>query len=130
MNWASRNGFDKVDSVNELDSRKQLIDDVYGELTDIANYENKINLGASTMPGGSGKSKFSFDDGENGFEIKKKSKEFIQTLIFYNPFFLLIFFIRCKCPQHRINCRNFCNKRIVWRRNYNYIIIFWMKIVN
>lgn len=69
--------FDTVDAANEVDSRKQLTDEAYGELTKIDNYPNKVEAGAETIPGGGGKSKFSFgDDKGNGFEIKK-SKEFV-----------------------------------------------------
>ncbi|MCE2505905.1 MAG: hypothetical protein J4F36_05455 [Nitrosopumilaceae archaeon] len=34
--------FDNIEAVNELDSRKQLTDDAYGELTGIENYPNKV----------------------------------------------------------------------------------------
>ncbi len=68
--------FDKVEAVNELDSRKQLTDEAYGELIGVENYKNKVNADADTIPGGSGKSKFNFGDEKNSFEIKKKNREF------------------------------------------------------
>ena len=68
--------FDKVEAVNELDSRKQLTDQAYGELTGLENYPNKVEAGAETIPGGGGKSKFSFgDENGNSFEMKKKTSK-------------------------------------------------------
>lgn len=68
--------FDKIEAVNDLDSRKQLTDAAYGEMAGIENYVNKIEADAEVTPGGEGKSKFQFgDDKGNNFEIKKR-KEF------------------------------------------------------
>lgn len=67
--------YDKVEAVNELDSRKQLTDTAYGELLGIENYTGKVESGAETIPGGSGGGKsFKFGDKDSGFEIKNNSK--------------------------------------------------------
>ena len=68
--------FDKIEAVNDLDSRKQLTDVSYGEMAGIDNYQNKVEADAEVTPGGEGKSEFKFgDDQGNQFEIKKR-KEF------------------------------------------------------
>ena len=68
--------FDKIEAVNELDSRKQLTDNAYGEMAGIENYTNKIEADAEVTPGGTGPGNFKFgDDKGNNFEIKKQ-KEF------------------------------------------------------
>lgn len=68
--------FDKVEAVNDLDSRKQLTDVAYGELLGIDNYTGKVESGAETIPGGAGGGgkSFSFGDKENSFKIKDTSK--------------------------------------------------------
>ena len=68
--------FDKVEAVNEVDSRKELSDESYGELIGIENYKNKVVPDAQTTPGGSGKNKMTFGDSKNSFELKKKQREF------------------------------------------------------
>lgn len=69
--------FDRVEAVNELDSRRQLTDDAYGEMLGLQNYISKVVPTAQTTPGGSGGKKFRFaDDKGNKFEIKKQNKEF------------------------------------------------------
>ena len=61
---------DKVDAVNELDSRHQLSDSAYGEFAGIENYQNKVEPNSEVMPGGDNK-KFKFGEKGQGFEIKK-----------------------------------------------------------
>ena len=64
--------FDKIEAVNELDARRQLSDDAYGELVGIENYQNKVDQNSEVNPGGGGK-KMKIGDGEGGsLEIKKK----------------------------------------------------------
>ena len=46
--------FDKIESVNEVDSRKQLTDEAYGEMSGIDSYVTKVEEDAITMPGGFG----------------------------------------------------------------------------
>lgn len=62
--------YDKIQSVNLLDSRKQLTDEAYGELAGIDNYQNKVEAGAQTIPGGGANKKMQFGSGE-GFQISK-----------------------------------------------------------
>ena len=67
--------FDKIEAVNELDSRKQLTDNAYGEMAGIENYTNKIEADAEVTPGGNGPGNFKFgDDKGNKFEIKKRKE--------------------------------------------------------
>lgn len=67
--------YDKVEAVNELDSRKELEDKAYGELLGIDNYTGKVKSDAQTIPGGSGGGKsFKFGDENKSFEIKNTSK--------------------------------------------------------
>ena len=69
--------FDKIEAVNELDSRKQLSDKAYGELAGVDNYAGKVDPDAETMPGGDSKNSFKFGDEKgSSFEMKKKTKEF------------------------------------------------------
>ncbi|MBL4818009.1 MAG: hypothetical protein JKY15_02080 [Deltaproteobacteria bacterium] len=49
--------FDKIEAVMDLDSRKQLKDEDFGELAGIENYVDKVEEGAETTPGGSGDGK-------------------------------------------------------------------------
>ena len=66
--------FDKVEAVNEIDSRKQLTDIQYGKLLGLINYSGMVETDAETTPGGSGSSK-GLDLG-NGSKLSiKKSKE-------------------------------------------------------
>ena len=55
--------FDKIEAVNELDSRKQLKDEYYGELAGIENYQGKVEEDAETKPGGAGGKGIEFKDG-------------------------------------------------------------------
>ena len=67
--------FDKVEAVNEIESRKELSDNAYGELVGLQNYANKVKADAETHPGGSGgDSKFKFGDGAGNDITMKKSK--------------------------------------------------------
>lgn len=73
--------FDKIEAVLLVDSRKQLKDKAFGELSGIEDYTGKIETGAETMPGGSSSSTFKFgadDKGKGGFEIKDNSKGSIK----------------------------------------------------
>lgn len=66
--------FDKIEAVNNLDSRKQLTDEAYGDLAGIDGYKNKVEADAIVTPGGSGGGKtFKFGDEKNGFEIKNRT---------------------------------------------------------
>ncbi len=66
--------YDKVEAVNNLDSRHQLTDVAYGDMLGIDNYVGMIESGAETMPGGNGGGKsFKFGDNNKGFEIKDTS---------------------------------------------------------
>lgn len=63
--------FDRIQAVNDLDSRKQLTDEAYGELAGVENYTNKVMKDAPVTPGGSGGgNKFKFGDDKSGFEIR------------------------------------------------------------
>ena len=63
---------DRIEAVNEVDSRKQLTDEAYGELASIDNYEGKVDTDAETVPGGDQK-KMSIPDGQGGeTQIKQK----------------------------------------------------------
>ena len=71
--------YDKVEAVNELDSRKQLTDVSYGELLGIENYTGKVETDAQTIPGGSGGGKsFSFGDDQNS--CAKPLNDFLNYL--------------------------------------------------
>jgi len=65
--------FDKVEAVNEIDSRKQLTDAEYGKLMGLINYSGMVESDAETIPGGGGKNKMSFG-GEGEKITMKKSK--------------------------------------------------------
>ena len=63
---------DKIEAANELDARRQLTDEAYGELVGIENYQNKVDENSQVTPGGNGK-KMKVGDGEGGsLEIKQK----------------------------------------------------------
>jgi len=65
--------FDNVEAALEIDSRKQLKDSKFGELTGISNYPNMVESDAETHPGGN--SKNSMEIGGQKLTIKdKKSK--------------------------------------------------------
>jgi len=34
--------FDKVEAVNQIESRKELTDEAYGQLIEVDNYQNKV----------------------------------------------------------------------------------------
>lgn len=67
--------YDKVEAINELDSRKQLTDKSYGEFLGIDNYTGDVESNAETIPGGSGGGKsFKFGSGDSSFTMKDTSK--------------------------------------------------------
>ena len=73
--------FDKIEATNALDSRKQLTDKAYGELSGIDNYTGKTESDAEVIPGGSSSKSMKFgadQDGKGGFEIKDNSKTAIK----------------------------------------------------
>ena len=63
--------FDKVEAVNEIDSRKQLTDAEYGKLMGLINYPGMVESDAETIPGGGGKSKMSIGSGTEKITMKK-----------------------------------------------------------
>jgi len=63
--------FDKVEAVNEIDSRKQLTDVEYGKLMGLINYPGMVETDAETIPGGSGKNKMSIGSGTEKITLKK-----------------------------------------------------------
>ena len=68
--------FDKIEATNALDSRKQLTDKAYGELSGIENYTGKTESDAVVNPGGNSSKSMKFgadQDGNGGFEIKDNS---------------------------------------------------------
>jgi len=66
--------YDNIEAVLELDARKQLKDNEFGERVGLDNYESMVDPDAETVPGGSGGRKMSMTDGTTGnkFEIKTK----------------------------------------------------------
>ena len=66
--------FDKVEAVNEIDSRKQLTDIQYGKLLGLINYPGMVETDAETIPGGGGKNKMSIGSGTEKITLKKNSK--------------------------------------------------------
>ena len=66
--------FDKVEAVNEIDSRKQLTDIQYGKLLGLINYSGMVETDAETIPGGSGSNKMSIGSGTEKITLKKNSK--------------------------------------------------------
>ena len=67
--------YDKVEGVNQVDSRHALTDVAYGEMLGLDNYVGKINTSATTIPGGSGGGKkMKFGSGDSSFEIKDTSQ--------------------------------------------------------
>jgi len=63
--------FDKVEAVNEIDSRKQLTDAEYGKLMGLINYPGMVETDAETIPGGGGKSKMTIGSGTEKITMKK-----------------------------------------------------------
>jgi len=63
--------FDKVEAVNEIDSRKQLTDAEYGKLMGLINYPGMVETDAETIPGGGGKNKMSIGSGTEKITLKK-----------------------------------------------------------
>lgn len=63
--------YDKIQAVNELDSRKQLTDSAYGDLAGIRNYKALAVPDAPVTPGGGNSQKFSIGNGE-GFSLSKE----------------------------------------------------------
>ena len=63
--------FDKVEAVNEIDSRKQLTDAEYGKLMGLINYPGMVETDAETIPGGGGKNKMSIGSGTEKITMKK-----------------------------------------------------------
>ena len=55
--------FDKVEAVNEIDSRKQLTDAEYGKLMGLINYPGMVETDAETNPGGDSKNSLTMGDG-------------------------------------------------------------------
>ena len=79
--------FDKVEAANEVDGRKQLTDEAYGQLIGVDNYQNKVDPDAETIPGGGdGKNSMTFDDGsklkikEPKEQLKAKTSEAARVL--------------------------------------------------
>ncbi len=69
--------FDNVEAALELDSRKQLKDSKFGELTGISNYPDMVETDAETFPGGN--SKNSMDIGGQKLTIKDKKSNIDKT---------------------------------------------------
>jgi len=65
--------FDKVEAVNEIDSRKQLSDEAYGKLMGLINYSGMVETDAETIPGGGGKNKMSIGSGTEKITMKKSN---------------------------------------------------------
>ena len=63
--------FDKVEAVNEIDSRKQLTDAEYGKLMGLINYSGMVETDAETIPGGGGKNKMTIGSGTEKITMKK-----------------------------------------------------------
>ena len=63
--------FDKVDAVNEIDSRKQLTDAQYGKLMGLINYPGMVETDAETIPGGGGKKNMTIGSGNEKITLKK-----------------------------------------------------------
>ena len=66
--------FDKVEAVNEIDSRHQLTDVAYGKLMGLINYPGMIETSAETMPGGNSKNSMDIGGG-NKLQIKKPKEQ-------------------------------------------------------
>jgi len=69
--------FDNVEAALELDSRKQLKDSKFGELTGISNYPDMVETDAETFPGGN--SKNSMEIGGQKLTIKDKKSSIDKT---------------------------------------------------
>jgi len=66
--------FDKVEAVNEIDSRKQLTDAEYGKLMGLINYPGMVETDAETMPGGNSKNSMDIGGG-NKLQLKKPKEQ-------------------------------------------------------
>ncbi|MEK0347807.1 MAG: hypothetical protein QQN44_05705 [Nitrosopumilus sp.] len=69
--------FDNVEAALELDSRKQLKDSKFGELTGLSNYSDMVETDAETNPGGN--SKNSMEIGGQKLTIKDKKSNLDKT---------------------------------------------------
>jgi len=69
--------FDNVEAALELDSRKQLKDSKFGELTGMSNYPDMVETDAETNPGGN--SKNSMEIGGQKLTIKDKKSNLDKT---------------------------------------------------
>ena len=69
--------FDKIEATMELDSRKALTDEAFGELAGIKNYANKVEENSEVTPGGRGGKGIDLKDGSR-LQIKEK-KESLQA---------------------------------------------------
>jgi len=69
--------FDNVEAALELDSRKQLKDSKFGELTGMSNYPDMVETDAETNPGGSTKN--SMEIGGQKLTIKDKKSNLDKT---------------------------------------------------
>jgi len=68
--------YDRIEAVNEMDSRKQITDKAYGDFLGIENYSGDVESSAETIPGGSGGGgkSFKFGSGDSSFTMKDTSK--------------------------------------------------------
>lgn len=66
--------FDKVEAVNEIDSRKQLTDIQYGKLLGLINYPGMVETDAETIPGGNSKNSMDIGGG-NKLQLKKPKEQ-------------------------------------------------------
>ena len=66
--------FDKVEAVNEIDSRKQLTDAEYGKLMGLINYPGMVETNAETIPGGNSKNSMDIGGG-NKLQLKKPKEQ-------------------------------------------------------
>ena len=71
--------FDKVEAVNEIDSRHQLTDVAYGKLMGLINYPGMIETTAETMPGGNSKNSMDIGGG-NKLQIKKPKEQIKEKI--------------------------------------------------
>lgn len=70
--------YDKVEAVNELESRKELTDKAYGDMLGMDNYSGKVVSGAETMPGGSGGGQsLNFGDGSK-LKLKEPKEKIVK----------------------------------------------------
>ena len=67
--------YDSIEAALELDGRKQLKDNAFGEMTDIDNYESMVEPDSETIPGGAGGKKMSMTDSKTGDRMEFRSKK-------------------------------------------------------